>query len=170
MTLLRLQTTRQLAAEVNAGALNRPTPKIILTRKLEWFLCFVSLAALLFSNVSATISAFAFLTAAALFGLTVPIRAFRALFSDWLPWPFVILVLVSVSWSAVPDLSARYGVELALTAGAALVLARMAPYSFLSALMCAVFSYRCSGPACWEIRIERWRVRYDRSIWFKKRI
>ncbi len=138
MTLLRLQTTRQLAAEVNAGALNRPTPKIVLTRKLEWFLCFVSLTALLFSNVSATISAFAFLTAAALFGLTVPIRAFGALFSDWLPWPFVILVLVSVSWSAVPDLSARYGVELALTAGAALVLARMAPYSFLSALMCAV--------------------------------
>ena len=78
MTLLRLQTTRQLAAEVNAGALNRPTPKIILTRKLEWFLCFVSLAALLFSNVSATISAFAFLTAAALFGLTVPIRAFAS--------------------------------------------------------------------------------------------
>ena len=85
----------------------------------------------------ATISAYAFLTAAALFGLTVPIRALRALFSDWLPWPYVILVLVSVSWSAVPDLSARYGVELALTAGAALVLARVAPYSFLSALMCA---------------------------------
>ena len=137
MTLWRLQTRRHLAAEANAGVLNRPTPKIILTRKLEWFLCFVSLTALVFSNFSPTISAYAFLTAAALFGLTVPIRALRALFSDWLPWPYVILVLVSVSWSAVPDLSARYDVELALTAGAALVLAGVAPYSFLSALMCA---------------------------------
>jgi exopolysaccharide production protein ExoQ len=61
-----------------------------------------------------------------------------ALLSDWLPWLFVVLALLSISWSEAPDFTARFSVELALTVVVALTLASTRePHSFLSALMCA---------------------------------
>jgi exopolysaccharide production protein ExoQ len=95
-----------------------------LIHRLEWSACFLSLTSLLFSNFSPPLAASGFLASAALFGAIRPNRAVRALTSDWLPWIFIALAFLSISWSPVPDLSLRYAFELSLTAAAALVLAR----------------------------------------------
>lgn len=141
MTLSRLQTTQERRAKTGSVSFMVPNTYNALVRKLGWLLCFASVAALLFSTLSPTIGAFIFLAAAALLALAAPNRGLRALFSDWLPWMYVIFVFFSVLWSPVADLSAKYAVEVALTAAAALVLARgLEPRSFLSALMCAYFA------------------------------
>jgi exopolysaccharide production protein ExoQ len=112
----------------------------ILVQRLRWLLTFTALASLTFLNLSQTLAAAVFLLSAVALGAIDPKRALQASFSDWLPWMQIGLVLLSVTWSVVPDLSARYGVELVLTAVSALIIARsVTPRDFLSALLCAYF-------------------------------
>jgi exopolysaccharide production protein ExoQ len=140
VTLSRLNLAK-LRDEANTEIPSDPAPEAnnALVRKLEWFLCFASFTALLFGAYAQTIAASVFVAAGALLGLMVPVRALRAIFSDWLPCLYVVLVLVSVSWSAAPGQSGRYAIELAISFALALVIARAMPsYAFLSALMCAL--------------------------------
>lgn len=138
MTLSRPHAPRQIRVEENSEAASYSANND-LVRKLEWFLCFALFTALLSTYLAQTMAVAVFLASAALLALAVPVRALRAIFSDWLPWVYVALVLVSVSWSAFPDLSARYAIQVTLTAAFALIIARaMEPHSFLSALMCAL--------------------------------
>ena len=121
------------------GIMNRPIPKAVLIRRLEWSVCFLSLTSLAFSNFSPLPAAIGFLAGSALFGFIRPARAVKALGSDWLPWMFVALAFVSISWSQAPGFSLRYVVELALTVCAALVIARaLEPRSLISVVMCAL--------------------------------
>jgi exopolysaccharide production protein ExoQ len=139
MNLSRLQLTRVPASLRNRGIMDKLIPKAVLIGKLEWWACFLSLTSLAFSNFSPLPAALGFLAGSALFAAIRPARAVKALTSDWLPWMFVALAFVSISWSQVPGLSVRYVAELALTASAALIMARgLEPPSFLSALMCAL--------------------------------
>jgi exopolysaccharide production protein ExoQ len=140
VTLSRLNLPK-LRDEANTEIPSDPVPEAnnALVPKLEWFLCFASFTALMFAAYAPTIAASVFVAAGALLGLMVPVRALRAIFSDWLPFLYVVLVLVSQSWSAAPGQSGKYAIELVITFALALVIARaMAPYSFLSAVMCAL--------------------------------
>jgi exopolysaccharide production protein ExoQ len=117
----------------------RPAGNIFLQR-IQWLLTSLSLTSLTFLNLSQTLAAGVFLLSVAGLAAIDPRRALRASFSDWLPWMQIGLVLLSVTWSVVPDLSARYAVELTLTAVAALIIAQSVPArDFLSALLCAYF-------------------------------
>jgi exopolysaccharide production protein ExoQ len=119
--------------------MDRPIPKAVLIRRLEWSLCFLSLTSLAFSNFSPLPAACGFLAGSALFGSIRPARAVKALTADWLPWVFVALAFASILWSQAPGLTVRYATELLLTVCGALVMARgLEPPSFLSALMCAL--------------------------------
>jgi exopolysaccharide production protein ExoQ len=135
VTLSRLRMPR-LAVDVSVEA--APTPNVALLRSVNWLLCFISFTALLLTLFSATIAALIFLVAATLPALYLPTRVLRALFSDWLPWLYVALAILSISWSQAPDSSAKFGIEFVLTVAGALTLASaLQPHSFMSALMCA---------------------------------
>jgi exopolysaccharide production protein ExoQ len=109
-----------------------------LLQRGRWLLSFASLASLTFSNWAPTRAAALFLISAAVLGMINPQRALRATFGDWLPWMQIALAMLSLAWSAVPDLTTRYAIELTLTAAAALIIARsLTPRAFLSALLCA---------------------------------
>jgi exopolysaccharide production protein ExoQ len=109
-----------------------------LLQRGQWLLSFASLASMLFMNLSQTLGASLFLMSVAVLAMINPQRALRATFGDWLPWMQIVLVVMSIAWSAVPDLAARYAIELTLTAAGALIIARsLTPRAFLSALLCA---------------------------------
>jgi exopolysaccharide production protein ExoQ len=115
-----------------------PTSGHTLLQRGRWLLSFVSLASLAFSNLSQTLAAAVFLMCVAALAMINPQRALRAAFEDWLPWMQIGLVLTSIVWSPVPDLSARYAIELTITGAGALIIARsLTPRAFLSALLCA---------------------------------
>jgi exopolysaccharide production protein ExoQ len=139
MNLSRLPPMQSPAFHESHGIMDKPIPKAVLIRRLEWSVCFLSLTSLVFSNFSPLPAAIGFLAGAAMFGLIRPARAVKALGSDWLPWMFVALALISISWSQAPGLSLRFVAELALTVCAALVMARgLEPRSLISVLMCAL--------------------------------
>ena len=136
MTVSRLYT-RQLAVKPDVEAAIKIE---LVLRVATWLICFVSLTALLFASagIFQLITALAFLAAAAFPVLIFPRRTLAALFGDWLPWLYVVLAILSISWSQAPDVSAKYAIELALTVAAALVLASsLEPHTFMSALMCS---------------------------------
>src|ERR1700683_4211032 len=138
MNLSRSQLARGPAAFGGHGIMDKPIPKAGMIRGFEWSVCFLSLTSLIFSNFSPLLAACGFLASAALFCSIRPAQAINALASDWLPWIFVALAFLSISWSPVPEFSVRYAIELLLTVGAALMLARgVQPASLLSSLMCA---------------------------------
>jgi exopolysaccharide production protein ExoQ len=139
MNLSRLQLMRSPASFEGHDIMNRPIPKAALIGRLEWSICFFSLTSLAFSNFSPLPAAIGFLAGSAMFGFIRPNRAIKALGSDWLPWMFVALAFVSISWSQAPGLSLRYVAELILTVSAALIMARgLEPRSLISMLMCAL--------------------------------
>jgi exopolysaccharide production protein ExoQ len=136
VTVSRLYT-RQLAVKPDVEAAIKIE---LVLRVATWLICFVSLTALLFASagIFQLITALAFLAAAAFPVLIFPRRTLAALFGDWLPWLYVVLAILSISWSQAPDVSAKYAIELALTVAAALVLASsLEPHTFMSALMCS---------------------------------
>jgi exopolysaccharide production protein ExoQ len=136
LTLSRLPT-RQFTAEVDSRAAAKLD---LFLQYVTWSICFVSLTALLLANagIFQIMAILAFLATAAIPVLFFPRKTLTALFSDWLPWLYVALAVLSISWSQAPDVSAKYGMEFALTVAAALVLASMVePHAFLSALMCS---------------------------------
>ena len=138
MSLSRWQLTERPASAGSRSFMDKSIPKAVLVRRLEWFACFLSLTSLVFANFAPLLAASGFLAGAALFASIRPTRAVKALASDWLPWMYVALAFVSISWSQVPGLSLKYVAELTLSVSAALVMARgLEPPSFLSALMCA---------------------------------
>jgi exopolysaccharide production protein ExoQ len=138
MNLSRSELTRGPTFFGSHGTKDNSIPKAVLIRKLQWSACVLSFTSLVFSNFSPLLAAYGFLLSSTLFGLIRPTRAVKALTGDWLPLMFVALAFLSISWSPVPALSTRYAIELALTAAAALIMARgLGPASFLSALMCA---------------------------------
>jgi exopolysaccharide production protein ExoQ len=132
----RMHSPRSLK---RTGITHKSIPKAVLIRRLEWLACFLSLTSLLFSNLSPVLAPYGFLASSALFAAIRPARAIKALTGDWLPWIFIALSFLSISWSPVPGLSVRYAAELSLTVAAALIMARgLEAPSFLSALMCAL--------------------------------
>jgi exopolysaccharide production protein ExoQ len=128
-------------AAANASVARTPSASgDILRQRLQWLLTFIALTSLTFLNLSQTLAAGVFLLSTVALGAIDPKRALRASFSDWLPWMQIGLVLSSIAWSVVPDLSARYAAELTLTAVGALIIARsVTPRDFMSALLCAYF-------------------------------
>jgi exopolysaccharide production protein ExoQ len=128
---------RQFTAEVDSRAAAKLD---LFLRYVTWSICFVSLTALLLANagIFQIMAILTFLATAAIPVLFFPRKTLTALFSDWLPWLYVALAVLSISWSQAPDVSAKYGMEFALTVAATLVLASMVePHAFLSALMCS---------------------------------
>jgi exopolysaccharide production protein ExoQ len=113
-------------------------PFIGLVDLATWVPCFISIASLLFVNLSQTLAVFVFLVCGVLPALIFPKRAAAALLGDWLPWLFVALAIISISWSEAPDFTTRFAIELVLTVAVALVLASVVqPHLFLSVLMCS---------------------------------
>ena len=136
MTLTRL-SSRQITSEVDSHAAANLESAL---RYLTWSICFVSFTALLFANtgIFQTMAVLVFLLAAAFPVLIFPRRALTGLFGDWIPWLYVVLVVLSISWSQQPDVSTKFAIEFALTVAGALVLAStVEPHVFISALMCS---------------------------------
>jgi exopolysaccharide production protein ExoQ len=131
----------QLRDEAIDEVPSEPIPKayVEFVRNLDWFLSFMSFTALWFVALSQTMAVFVFLIGGALLAFVAPVRALRAMFGDWLPWLYAAVILVSVSWSPVPELSGRFAVQTVITFIIALIIARaIPPHSFLSALMCSI--------------------------------
>jgi exopolysaccharide production protein ExoQ len=106
---------------------------------MEWHICLLAFLALAFIDYTTTLAATAFLAASIVCALLSPSRALSSVLSGLVPWLYLILAGLSVIWSSAPDLSTRYAIELALTTGAALVIAgALTPGAFLAALMCAL--------------------------------
>jgi exopolysaccharide production protein ExoQ len=136
LTLTRLPS-RQITSELDGHAAANLEPAL---RYLTWSICFLSLTALLFANagIFQTMAILVFLFAATFPVLIFPRRSLTALFGDWLPWLYVVLAVLSISWSQEPDVSIKFAIEFALTVAAALVLAgTVEPHAFISALMCS---------------------------------
>jgi exopolysaccharide production protein ExoQ len=129
-----------MTQQLSFDSMPRAAANLTLVRYLTWLSCFISFTALLFGNANffQAVSVLTFLFAAMLPVLILPTRAFKALFSDWLPWLYVALAFLSVSWSEEPLISAKYATELTLTVVGALVLASTTePRALLSAFMCS---------------------------------
>jgi exopolysaccharide production protein ExoQ len=108
---------------------------------LAWCVCCLALTALEFVQFSQTIAAYSFAGASALCAIIEPGRAIDAVLRGALFWIYVAMCLVSVLWSPVSQIALRGALEVALTIGAALIIARtLPPRSFLSALFCALLT------------------------------
>ena len=143
MSLSHIPTEYSTAESHTNGA---AAANFISVASFTWILCFISFASLLFVSLSQTLAVFVFLVASALPLLFLPTRALRALFGDWLPWLFVALVFLSISWSEEPVLTTKYAIEIALTVAAALILAGVVqPHSLLSAIMVAFLAADVAG-------------------------
>jgi len=77
-----------------------------------WLCCSLSLA---FVQTIPTMAAAAFLSVAVLYSLLFPLRVYRAVLWDFLPWMMPLLGTISVIWSDQPALSLRAAVQTGIT-------------------------------------------------------
>lgn len=106
---------------------------------LNSLIWFVAVAALFFLQFSQTLAAAIFMAVALGYAAARPGLAMRAAFSGLLPWAYVVLAALSILWSQHSDVSGRAAMQIAVTAGAALVMAyALAPRSFMLVWMVAL--------------------------------
>lgn len=108
---------------------------------IDWCLAFIAMTGLEFSQYSQTVATYAFAIAVMLYFLRQPAISLNAFYRGGIQWVFVALCLLSVLWSQDQAWALRGALQVALTVGAALVLARgLPPRSFMTALMCALLT------------------------------
>lgn len=122
-------------------------------------LAFIALAALILDPLFGSVAALVFLAAGGLLMISKPERTLRALIGSW----YVMIVpgycVLSVLWSQYPALSLRYGIQLALTAAIAIVIAnRVKPLTFFHCLF-GIYSIGVVGSVLFG------RVRDDIGAW-----
>jgi exopolysaccharide production protein ExoQ len=106
---------------------------------IDWLLCCVALTALEFLQYSQTLAAYTFTGATMICVVREPARALDAAYRGLVLWLFVALCTVSVLWSPASGTALRSALEIALTVGVSLVIARaLSASSFLLAVMCAL--------------------------------
>jgi exopolysaccharide production protein ExoQ len=86
-----------------------------------WLCCSLSLA---FVQTIPTIPAVAFLSVAVLYSVVFPLRVYRAVLWDFLPWMMPLLGAISVIWSDQPVLSLRAAVQTGITTLAGIMFAQ----------------------------------------------
>jgi exopolysaccharide production protein ExoQ len=108
------------------------------TTWLLWFCCACSLA---FIQAIQTIPAVIFLCAVLLYCAIFPLRPFRALTWNFIPWVIVLFGMLSVIWSEQPMQSARAAPQIGITALAAIMFAQgLRARSFIAIAMYAHIS------------------------------
>src|ERR1700722_10750717 len=103
---------------------------------LDWHLAFIALTGLEFLQIQQTVAGWIFVGGAMVIAAREPGRALLAVYHGGIPWLYVALCFLSVLWSPVPDISIRGAIQVALSTGAAFVIARgLSPRRFLLAVM-----------------------------------
>ena len=116
-----------------------PASGVRLRLDVPWLAWFIALVALFFLQMSQTVAASIFMAISVAYVLARPGFALEAALLGVTPWIYVVLALLSVSWSEHSDVSGRAAIQIAVTMGAALVMARTLPArGAISVLMCAV--------------------------------
>jgi exopolysaccharide production protein ExoQ len=106
---------------------------------LDWHLAFIALTGLEFLQIQQTVAGWIFVGGAMVIAAREPGRALLAVYHGGIPWLYVALCFLSVLWSPVPDISIRGAIQVALSTGAAFVIARgLSPRRFLLAVMGAL--------------------------------
>ena len=82
---------------------------------LSWGACLCCSLSLAFIQTIPTIPAVAFLSVAVLYSVLFPLRVYRAVLWDFLPWMMPLLGAISVIWSDQPALSLRAALQTAIT-------------------------------------------------------
>ena len=107
----------------------------------DWCLAFLAITSLEFVQLSQTISAYSFTTAGMIALVKQPRFTFDALFRGWIFWIFIGLCFLSVLWAEDQAWAFRGSLQVALTVGVALAVARvLSPTSFMTALMAALLT------------------------------
>jgi exopolysaccharide production protein ExoQ len=120
---------------------------------LTWWLSLIALSALMFTQFSQTNAVIVFMAAVIICGIARPYEAFTAVLNSKILWPFLLYAALSITWSPIPDWTARGVVQLIFTAGAAVILAQaLSPKSFItvvigSCMIATVASIIYLGPA-----------------------
>ena len=123
---------------------------------LDWCLAFAALTGLEFLQFTQTLAASIFVGGAALIAARDPGRALLATYRGGIVWLFVIICSLSVLWSPVPDISFRGALQIAISTGAALVIARaLPPRRFMLAVMGALL---IAGIASLLVRRSQWNA------------
>jgi exopolysaccharide production protein ExoQ len=108
---------------------------------LHSVLWLIPVVALLFLQFSQTLAASVFMAVAIGYAAARPGLALRAVFSGLLPWAYVVVAGLSILWSQHTDVSTRAAIQIAITAGAALVMAHaLAPRTFMSVWLWALLA------------------------------
>ena len=108
---------------------------------LDWCLAFMAMTGLEFIQFSQTVSAYSFAIAGIIALIKQPRFTFDAFVRGWIFWIFVGLCFLSVLWAQDQSWAFRGSLQVALTIGVALAVARMLPPgSFMTALMAALLT------------------------------
>ena len=107
----------------------------------NWCLAFIAMTGLEFVQYSQTISAYTFMIAVIMFCFRNGKVALDAFLRGGILWVFISLSFASLLWSQDPSWAFRGVLQVALTIGAALILAGgLPPASFMTALMAALLT------------------------------
>jgi exopolysaccharide production protein ExoQ len=108
---------------------------------IDWCLAYIAITGLEFIQYSQTIGVYAFTIAGLLYVIKQPRLTFDAFAQGGILWIFVALCFLSVLWAQDPSWAFRGSLQVALTVGVALALARrLPPGSFMTALMAALLT------------------------------
>jgi exopolysaccharide production protein ExoQ len=122
---------------VNNGPVNQAAWQNHLTWG-GWLCCALSLG---FIQAVPTIPALIFVGTVALYGALFPLRPYRALVWNFVPWMIVILGAITTLWSDEPIQSARAAVQIGITTLAAIMFAQgLKAYSFIAIVMYALLA------------------------------
>jgi exopolysaccharide production protein ExoQ len=103
-----------------------------------WFGCAISLA---FIQAIPTIPAVIFVGIVLLYSAFFPLRPYRALMWNFVPWPIVVFGALTVIWSDQPMLSARAAAQIGITTLSAIMFAQgLQAYSFVAIVMYALLA------------------------------
>lgn len=120
------------------SVVDRASPAVT-SRRVAWWLTFVSLTSYLLSNKFGQPAMLLALGPWLCYGLAYPARGAAWLVGAPTAWVLPFFALVSVLWSIEPDISLRLAVEFVVFTGVSILMARAQDGGgFISALMCAL--------------------------------
>lgn len=123
-----------MIAPISAG----PAPQFTWRFYVTWWAWLGSAVSIAFVQTVPTKPVIIFLGIVLLYGALFPIRFYKALVWNFVPWGIVALGALSAIWSAVPMHSARSAAQIGLTTLVAIMFAQGLPaYSYIAALMYA---------------------------------
>jgi exopolysaccharide production protein ExoQ len=103
-----------------------------------WLCCALSLA---FIQAIPTIPAISFVCVVVLYSALFPLRSYRALLWNFVPWTIVVFGALSAIWSDHPMHSARAAAQIAITTLAAITFAQgLKAYSYIAIVMYALLA------------------------------